>query len=62
VPLREDLVVAEGTTGAWRWPLVNLPGLVVTVAINALANIVRFNGQTTGDVINRAPTLFLPVN
>lgn len=48
--------------GAWRWPLVNLLGLVVTVAINALANILRFNGQTTGDVINRDPILFLPAN
>ena len=48
--------------GVWRWPLVNLLALVVTVAINALANILRFNGQTTGDVINRDPTLFLPAN
>ena len=48
--------------GTWRWPLLNLLGLVATVAINALANILRFNGQTTGDVINRDPTLFLPAN
>ena len=55
-------IVAKSAMGVWRWPLVNLFALVVTVVINALANILRFNGQTTGDVINRDPTLFLPAN
>ncbi len=34
--------------------------LVGTVALNALANIVPFNGQTTGEISDRYPVLFTP--
>ncbi len=47
---------------SWRWPLLNLLALVVTVGVNGLANALPLNGITTGDVINRDPTLFLPAN
>lgn len=48
--------------GSWRWPLLNLAGLVATVAVNGLANALPLNGIRTGDVINRDPVLFLPAN
>lgn len=47
-------------TNEWFWPLVNLVGLLVVVAINALANIVPFNDLTTGEVITRDPISFQP--
>lgn len=47
---------------SWRWPLSNLLALIVTVVVNGLANALPLNGITTGDVINRDPTLFLPAN
>ena len=42
-----------------------LPALVViatlaTIAINALANIVPFNNQTTGEISDRYPVYFVP--
>lgn len=43
---------------SWLVPV----GLLVTVAINALANIVPFNGQTTGDISNSIEILFVPEN
>jgi hypothetical protein len=46
----------------WRWPILNLLALVATVIVNGLANALPLNGITTGDVINRDPTLFLPAN
>jgi translocator protein len=49
-------------TGGWRWPLANLVALAGTVVVNGLANALPLNGQTTGDVINRDPVLFLPAN
>lgn len=35
-------------------------GLAATIAINALANILPINGQTTGEISNRLPVLFTP--
>ncbi|HEY8598714.1 MAG TPA: tryptophan-rich sensory protein [Thermomicrobiales bacterium] len=46
----------------WRWPLLNLVALLVTIGVNGLANALPLNGITTGDVINRDPVLFLPAN
>jgi len=34
--------------------------LAATVAVNALANILPINGQTTGEISNRLPVLFTP--
>ena len=48
------------TGSEWFWPIVNLLGLVCVVAINALANIIPFNGITTGEVVNRNPVYFQP--
>jgi len=36
--------------------------LIATVALNALANILPLNGQTTGDIANRYPVRFIPAN
>lgn len=36
--------------------------LIATVALNALANIVPLNNQTTGDIANRYPVRFIPAN
>lgn len=35
-------------------------GLIATIAVNALANILPINGQTTGEISNRLPVLFTP--
>lgn len=35
-------------------------GLVLTIAVNALANTLPINGQTTGEISNRLPVLFTP--
>lgn len=48
------------TRNEWFWPIVNLLGLVGVVAVNALANIIPFNGQSTGEVINQDPVYFQP--
>ena len=45
---------------AWLWPVVNLLGWVAVVTVNGLANAIPFNGQTTGDVINKDPIYFQP--
>ena len=34
--------------------------LIAVVAVNAAANIVPFNGSTTGEISNRLPILFTP--
>ncbi len=36
--------------------------LFVTVTLNALANILPLNNQTTGDIANRYPVRFIPAN
>ncbi len=40
--------------------ILNLATLVLTVTINALANILPFNGMTTGELSNIYPVLFTP--
>lgn len=45
---------------SWTWPLTNLIGLVVVVAINYAANYFKFNGNSTGDIVNRDPVPFQP--
>lgn len=45
---------------SWAWPLINLIGLLVVVLVNALANLLPFNDQTTADVVNRDPVPFQP--
>lgn len=47
-------------TSEWFWPVINFVGLIVVVAVNALANIIPFNGQTTGEVITQDPIHFQP--
>lgn len=42
------------------WPLIGLVGLIAVVVVNALANVIPFNGLTTGEVINRNPVYFQP--
>ena len=45
---------------SWTWPLANLIGLVVVIAINYAANYFEFNGNSTGDIVNRDPVPFQP--
>lgn len=45
---------------SWMWPIINLVGLLVVIAINYLANLLEFNGQGTGDVVNKDPVSFQP--
>jgi hypothetical protein len=40
--------------------ILNLIAVIATVAVNSLANIIPFNGQTTGEVSDAIPTLFTP--
>ncbi|RDI42296.1 tryptophan-rich sensory protein [Falsibacillus pallidus] len=40
--------------------LLNLAAFLLMVAVNALANIIPFNGQTTGEISNRLHVLFTP--
>jgi benzodiazapine receptor len=40
--------------------IANIVAYVAVVAVNAAANILRFNGQTTGGVSDRFPTLVTP--
>ncbi len=46
--------------GSWHWPLINLLGLLVVLAINFLANWIPFNNQTTGEVLTKNPIFFQP--
>lgn len=41
-------------------PWLNALGLIATLAVNSLANIIPFNGQTTGEISDAFPTLFTP--
>lgn len=44
----------------WTWPVINLVGLLVVIAVNYLANALEFNNQSTGDVVNQDPVPFQP--
>lgn len=52
--------VREQSDRSWTWPLINLIGLLVVVLVNALANVLPFNDQTTGEVVNKDPVPFQP--
>ena len=39
---------------------VNILGVIATLAVNALANIIKFNGQTTGGVSDKFQVYFVP--
>ena len=41
-------------------PVLNIAALIVTVAVNALANILPFNGLSTGAISNSFPSLVTP--
>ena len=43
-----------------KWQIINIVALVVTLAVNGLANYLPLNGQTTGEVSDSIPTLFTP--
>lgn len=40
--------------------LSNFTAVLMVIAVNALANILPINGQTTGEISNRLPVLFTP--
>jgi hypothetical protein len=48
------------TSSEWFWPCVTAVGVAFVILVNWLANAVPFNGQTTGEVITKDPTLFQP--
>ena len=42
------------------WQGVIVAGVLATIIMNALANIIPFNGQQTGEVSDKYPVLFVP--
>jgi benzodiazapine receptor len=42
------------------WPLANLLAYIFMIVVNSLANIVRFNGLTTGGISDAFPNYFVP--
>ena len=40
--------------------ILMLVSFIIMIAVNALANIVPFNGVTTGEISNQYPTLITP--
>ncbi|WP_028544757.1 tryptophan-rich sensory protein [Paenibacillus taiwanensis] len=46
------------SAGTWKW--LNLLTVVAVIAINALANIIPFNGKTTGEISAMFPVLITP--
>ncbi len=45
---------------ALRRALINLASVVATITVNALANILPFNGQNTGQISDRFKVYFVP--
>ncbi|WP_195574513.1 tryptophan-rich sensory protein [Paenibacillus sp. 1001270B_150601_E10] len=43
-----------------NWRFINLLFLVAAIAVNALANIIPFNGKTTGEISDLFPVLLTP--
>ena len=41
---------------------VNLAALILTLVVNGLANALPLNGQTSAEIANRIPILFVPAN
>ncbi|MCG7408646.1 tryptophan-rich sensory protein [Paenibacillus sp. ACRRX] len=46
------------SASAWKW--MNLLTIVAVIAINALANLIPFNGKTTGEISAMFPVLITP--
>ncbi|MGI9256249.1 MAG: tryptophan-rich sensory protein [Salinispira sp.] len=44
------------------YTILNVAGFIATLLINALANILPFNGRTTGEISDSYPNLFVPAN
>ncbi|SMG50497.1 tryptophan-rich sensory protein [Paenibacillus aquistagni] len=42
------------------WRIINLIAVIATIAVNALANIIPFNGKTTGEISAMFPVLITP--
>jgi hypothetical protein len=51
---------APARTGGWLMPVLVILATVVTLAVNALANTLPINGQTTGDVSDSFQVFFVP--
>lgn len=47
-------------SGEWVWPALNLVALVAVIAVNALANILPINGQTTGELADQNSVVIQP--
>lgn len=47
-------------TKKWLLQSVNILAVIATLAVNALANIIKFNGQTTGGVSDKFQVYFVP--
>ena len=47
-------------TKKWILQSVNILAIIATLAVNALANILKFNGQTTGGVSDKFQVYFVP--
>lgn len=45
---------------SWVWPVISLVGLALVVLVNALANVLPLNDQTTGQIANAHPVPFQP--
>jgi hypothetical protein len=43
-------------------PWINVAALIVTLAVNVLANALPINGQTSAEIANRLPVYFVPAN
>jgi hypothetical protein len=42
------------------WPWLSVLAVIVTIAVNGLANVLPLNGQTTGAISDRFPVYFVP--
>ena len=40
--------------------ILNIAAIVVTIAMNSLANIIPFNGQNTGQISDKFQVFFCP--
>ena len=57
---RSEAAAMRSRDTSWTWPLTNLIGLLVVVALNYSANAFKFNGNSTGDIVERDPVPFQP--
>ena len=59
-PVETVVVPVRERDRSWTWPVINVAGLAIVILINLLANTLKFNDQTTGDVVNKDPVPFQP--